>query len=785
VSKPWRNTDPLEDDVLRRLTCLALLGGVLASTAALADDPQVPRTPGTSDRLETVAGLPAEAPPAARRPEPALPRAKGWPFAEAFPRTSGTERLHAGASYWSDFLYDDKGASGVSVSSPIARLAPTDGTYTYADDAAADNGADVFRNAVGVDRDASYWRVDWNTLVDPKVPVAVWALDVNASTQDGVREWPAGVGVRSPGVDRALVVSSRGAWLVDARSGTRTDVSRGLTVDRTARSFVVRVPRTTLPVSGTWRIRLAAGVANEAGDGMAPVTPANGAAPGQPAAYNVSYRSVEQEPQQYKHGVLSNRLGTSAAKRSGDLGNYWMEDHQAEALAEGDVSAFGHDLRWADLEKRTATPEPLVRGWSNRWYVSSVDSGQGVIANPAGASTDLRPNYLGRVQPYGVYVPRGYRPGDPTPLTWMLHSLSVNHNQYGALDPVQVQQTCEDRRSICATTLGRGPDMWYYDEAEVDFWEVWNRLAHTYTLDTERTVLSGFSMGGFGTYKLGLTYPDLFAKGLALAAPPTCGIRVVGDVRVPGTDERCATDGDTGLLVGNARHLPFVIASGVADELVPFTSIVEHVQEFDARGYRYHFEAYPAEGHIPYAAKDAFAPSTRQLGRTTRERVAARIDYTWLPNLSRKDLGLGATGVYWLRDLVPAATAPGSTARVTAHSKALADPVITVHRQESADVPGDPSPAVVVDQTWQRSGFAPRSSALTLGLTGVRSVRVDARRAGLSTVPRVSVDATSNGRATVTFTGLRPGAVLDVKGLPSVTADRSGTARLDLRGPAA
>ncbi|MCW2606262.1 MAG: Alpha/beta hydrolase family protein, partial [Frankiales bacterium] len=716
------------------------------------------------------------------RPEPALPRAKGWPFAESFPRTSGTGRLGGGASYWSDFLYDDHGAVTdplTAQGNAIASLAPTDGGYSYPAGKALMNGADVFRNAVGLDAAASYWRVDWNTLADPAVPVAVWGLDTNASTQDGVREWPAGAGVRSPGLDRALVVSSRGAWLVDARTGRRTDVSSGLTVDRAARSFVVRVPRATLPVSGTWRLRLAAGLANADGDGLAPAT---GASDGGTAVYNVSYRSVDTEPQQYKHGTALNQVGTTSSVRAADMGNYWMEDHQAEALAQHDVSAFAQDLRWSDLRARAATPEPLVTGWSNRWFVSSLDLGQGVIENAPGGTGDLRPNYLGRVQPYGVYVPTTYRPGTPMPLTWMLHSLSVQHNQYGALDPNQVRQTCEDRQSICATTLGRGPDMWYFDEAETDFWEVWNRLAHTYTLDPERTVISGYSMGGYGSYKLGLAHPDLFAKAMALAGPPTCGIRVVGDVRTPANEGRCTTEGDTKPLIGNAHDLQYVIASGVLDELVPFPSVLEQVGRFDELGYRYHAEYYPGEGHIPYAAKDAFEVPTRQLGRTVRAKAPAAIDHTWYPHLDRPELGIGTTGAYWVRDLTARSTAPGTLARVTARSRALPDAVITVHKATRTDVPGDPSPALVTDQTWQRHGFAPRSDALTLGLTGVRSLTVDAARAALGRAARVALDVTTDGRSTVTFLGMRPGAVVAVQGAGTRTADSSGAVQLVVGG---
>ena len=759
--------------MLRPLTALAAAAALLAAGAATA----APPAPAPAPALQAVAGLPDQVPPAALRVEPALPAAQGWPFGEAFPRTSGTGRLSSGAAFWSDFLYDDHGARTTPVAAQqaaIASLAPPDGGFTYPAGEARMNGADVFRNAVGADRDASYWRVDWTTLADPAVPLAVWGLDLDGSTATGTAAWPAGAGVRSAGLDRALVVSSRGAWLVDPATDARVDVSSGLVVDRAARSFVVRVPRAVLPVSGTSRVRLATGLADATGEAMAPAT---GAQPGQTAVYNVSYRSVEQEPQQYKHGVPSNVVGTSAAQRVGDMGNYWMEDHQAEALAQGDVSAFGADVVWSELDARRATPEPLVTGWSNRWYVSSLDLGQGVVEDEGGGTGDLRPNFLGRVQPYGVYVPTTYRPGTPVPLTWMLHSLSVQHNQYGALDPEQVVQTCEDRRSICATTLGRGPDMWYFDEAETDFWEVWNRLARTFTLDPERTVISGYSMGGYGSYKLGLAYPHLFAKAMSLAGPPTCGVRVSGDLRAPSNEGACTTAGDTGLLVGNARHVPYVIASGVVDELVPFPSILEQVGEFDSRGYRYHAEYYPGEGHLSYAAQDSFAPPTSQLGRTARERTAARIDYSWFPELVRPELGIGTVGAYWVREPVARSAEPGTLATVRAHSKALADPVVTPVKAQSAQVPGDPSPALVVEQTWQVDGTAPKAPELVLDLVGVASLRVDGRGAGLADAPRIALALTTDGPTRVVLSGLRPGAVV-VAGDRTATADRTGTAVL-------
>ena len=162
-------------------------------------------------------------------------------------------------------------------------------------------------------------------------------------------------------------------------------------------------------------------------------------------------------------------------------GNFWSEDAQADALAGGDVSAFSRTHRLgARCAARRSTrraagarqQQPLVR------LVARPRPGRRRQRPGQRAPATGEPNVLGRIQPYAVYVPTHLpAPAGPAPLTWILHSLDVNHHQYAAYDPRLLQQLCERRGSICASTLGHGPDGWYYDEAEVDYWSVWREAA--------------------------------------------------------------------------------------------------------------------------------------------------------------------------------------------------------------------------------------------------------------------------------------------------------------------
>jgi predicted esterase len=734
---------------LRPVFALSLAMALAASTTAA-----ITATASSSAPSAAVAatGLPAGAPPAAHRAEPQLPKPKGWPFSESFSRTSGTGRLAGGASYWTDFVYDDHGAVGVE-QGQTSSLAPTIGTYTYPAGAAHGNGADIFRAAIGLDSAASYWRVDWTTLVDPKLPVAEWALDTDGIATSTATTWPAGAGVKSPGIDRAIVVSSHGARLLN-QAGTVLRVLP-VTVDMAARSFVVRIPRSVLPVANTWQVRLAAGLANAGGNGFAPVTPANGALPGEPAVYNVAFRTAKQEAASCGGCSPLDLRGIDHGAQTLNA-NLWNEIAQATSLAQqGDVSAYSLGVKWSDLEARRATPDPLVRGSSTRWYVTTLHLGEGVIPgkqDPASqAGGDLRPNYLARIQPYSVHVPDSYQPGQAMPLTWVLHSLGENHNQYAGLGPKFLNQLCDGRQSICATTLGFGADGWYFDEAEVDFWQVWRELAKHYTLDPTHTVVSGYSMGGFGSYKLGLTYPDVFAAAMPIAGPSVCGSRLYDGAVKYSAPGRCTDDSDTQPLVANARWLPYVIADGVLDQLVPITGVLQQIQKFDDAGLRYKFWAYPTEDHLVYAVQDGFSHEVAALGHPTVMQNPGEFHYAWYPQGSDPALGLGPTGIYWLRALHARDRSAGKLASIDASSGARPAGAHLVLKTRSVDAPGDPTPAVVQTSVWSPLGPpAAAKRTLTLSLTNVQGLSVDMGRAGLATGP-VKVTINSDGPTRVRF----------------------------------
>lgn len=692
----------------------------------------VSRAPAPPAELVVVDGMPEGVPPAALRPEPSLPVPSGWPFGEDFPRTCGTGRVAGGALFWTDFLYDDHGATGL----PLGDLkiqAPPHGTYVYPAGPAANNGADIFRVAIGLTETHTWWRIDWNTLVDATVPIALFAFDTDRD-RAASDEWPAGAGVHSAGIDMALLVSGRSARLIDLTTQAVTPVE--LSVDLPARSFVAQVPRSVLEPNGTWTVRLVAGLANAAGDGFADVSAAHGALPGQPNVYNVAFRTHDQEKQHL---------------------NFWSDAAQAAALTSGDVSEFAVAVVWDQLAAHQTTPEPVVTGASTRWYVSSVELGQGVAE---GSVLDTKPQFLGRVQPYSVCLPSTYAPGQKLPLTLLLHSLALGQSQFAAIEPRLLHEVCETRGSVVVTPLARGPSTWYFDTGELDVWEAWARAAEQLGADPNRTVISGYSMGGYAAYKLGLSYPEVFAQAVVLAGPPTCGVRLWPNVDIPANldlDTPCAREGDTWELLPNARWLPYVIAHGLVDELVPVASVAEQVLEFDRLGYRYRFTVYPLEDHIAWVFQDEFDDPIAHMGTGLRQGDPGHITFVWYPQLVRADLGIGPHQVWWLSELVADADVVarrGATAQIDARSYARPDPTHTTRRHRGFVPHFDPTPGLYTELDWRVGAPVGALPYLTLRLKGVASFRVDVERAGLASLPSSTIQVATDTAVQITLGGL-------------------------------
>src|SRR5204863_367286 len=192
----------------------------------------------------------------------------------------------------------------------------------------------------------------------------------------------------------------------------------------------------------------------------------------------------------------------------------------------------GPSPRWTSPAARSTCVFLMRRGIrGNRWCAWPPASGCGTrppaaissrVRSPARPSpaAECTGRYVGRLQPYAVYVPAKPVPPNGLGLVVSMHGLSANYNEFLGSHEAQ-EMGDRGSGSILASPESRGPDGSYKSYAEADVFEMWADIARHYRLNPDLTDITGYSMGGGGTYRLASRWPDLWARAFPIVGPPT------------------------------------------------------------------------------------------------------------------------------------------------------------------------------------------------------------------------------------------------------------------------
>jgi len=167
----------------------------------------------------------------------------------------------------------------------------------------------------------------------------------------------------------------------------------------------------------------------------------------------------------------------------------------------------------------------------------------------------------GKEMEYALFVPSTYDKSKKSPVMVALHGLGGNPQniiRYRGFTDL-----AEKHGYILVAPMGYNSRGWYgarplvkgkeddpkniSELSEKDVLNVLDIVKKEYSVDPDRVYLMGHSMGGGGTWHLGIKYPDMWA-GLAPIAPATS--RPAGDVE-------------------KIKHVPVILVQGNQDVLVP------------------------------------------------------------------------------------------------------------------------------------------------------------------------------------------------------------------------
>jgi len=446
----------------------------------------------------------------------------------------------------------------------------------------------------------------------------------------------------------------------------------------------------------------------------------------------------------------------NVAFRSHERGSWW-EAEQAAALASGSIAAFKGEVTVADLVAgQRHEPARPGEGLLSRVYRSDYAIGErqeGVDYEGVPGRTPTRAGafdqsfwYLGHHQPYAIFVPT--TAAAPWGLQLALHGRSAGHASLVSNEGMQ-QQLGEALDRVVVVPLGRGPFGGYSDWSERDVLDVMADVQRTWTIDRTRVFAGGYSMGGYGAFRLATLYPDVFAGAITWVGH-------TGDCLngTPIGDNDPCPAGAVGNMVhylDNLRHVPIASLFAAGDELVWATTAERFRQRYAELGYRHVWWMHAAE-HLTFALLDSWVKEADWTKELTLVRDPARVTYRTNPGLGNAAIDIVHDRAYWVSAIRTAAAGDG-TVDLISHRCAP-------ERATTLTYGAGPLPVPWVSQegVWTEPVPLEEGDRLSGTLTNIASLTLDVASPCFSAdLSGIETDATtvvsfSDGRQPVTLT---------------------------------
>ncbi|MBZ0332712.1 prolyl oligopeptidase family serine peptidase [Marinobacter sp. AL4B] len=556
---------------------------------------------------------------------------------------AGTVEWCEGRLAYYDYIYDDYGADrglislaptllnvlnrGGQLGSPIANtpglLSPTAGDERYPEGLL--NTSDLVKLHVEKLGGTLKMTAELNTLYNPDDAILGVALDLDPGQSTGGGHWGR-IDVSSDGWDQ-VHFQDRG--------------------DPNSNKLVLKIPAPT-----TDSFRLQAVVAQKTGTVM-----------------NVAFRGI--------HEGASAGGGVNQVLPS--TGNWW-DERQAQALGRGDISEFGVTIELQDFETRRSDAIELPSGFYQRVYTSDYPLGEGVAIpgitgrDGGGIFCGQSFNYLGKYQPYGIYVPESaVQPGTEAGMQVVMHGCEANHASQ--INQANMQQRFGDALNrILVSPLARGPHGFYTGPSERDVLDVMEDVQDTYSIDAKKVFASGYSMGGYGALHFATHYPDRFA-GVVNWVGYTGDLFNIPEL-LPVIDELLAQVTEIaprailGELLGsianspdgfanvvdyteNLRHVPSAHLYAAADELVQVNQALALAQRLESTStLDYSFYLHPVAEHLTFLVLDDWRKEALVSASWVLEENPANVAYTFDSTFDYPEFNIKHDSAYWISNLV-------------------------------------------------------------------------------------------------------------------------------------
>lgn len=176
---------------------------------------------------------------------------------------------------------------------------------------------------------------------------------------------------------------------------------------------------------------------------------------------------------------------------------------------------------------------------------------------------------------YLIAFPEDYAEGEILPMLVFLHGAGERGNEPQNIKVHGIPKYVDEGLPVRAVVLApQVPDFNHvWNNLADEAFELIEQIAEKYCVDRDRISLSGISMGGYGTWELGMMHSDYFS-----ALAPICG-------------------GGQSFKSAVLKDMPIRTFHGNKDDIVPISATYEMVDAIKAHGGRVEMTVVDGAGH--------------------------------------------------------------------------------------------------------------------------------------------------------------------------------------------
>jgi len=182
------------------------------------------------------------------------------------------------------------------------------------------------------------------------------------------------------------------------------------------------------------------------------------------------------------------------------------------------------------------------------------------------------------LQPFSLVLPAGFDPVKRYNLLLALHGSGVDEIDFIK----KAAENLKNENLIIAAPRGRNLSSWYTGLTEKDIIDLAHYLKILFKID--KIFLYGFSMGGYGVWRLGMLYPELFSGGIVISG-------------IPFNPSEESFENDMNNFLDMEKKLEYLVIHGTDDNSLRINYTDSFVEKLKNHGYKIDYIRMEGAGH--------------------------------------------------------------------------------------------------------------------------------------------------------------------------------------------